>query len=239
MYKTGNIISYLKSDNYKEFHRFAQNKISLSDITERFNVSNQLALNAIKLIDANIMDKREDNINYRLEVICDMIFEGVPIDYILEQTEIGEPLNRSFTTTSFNSRKDAIIAKIKRRGIHDDKEIRKYVMITNKLKNYISIIQIENEILRTSDEDLNFLHISYNYGVSYTKVLERNQNIKKHGRAITTIDDALYDILKRNIAITERYIKGDSLTTLRRENKDLKYLNMIVETYQPYIKVVN
>lgn len=238
MYKTGNILSFLKKNNNKEFRKFAENELSLKDISDKFNVSNQLALNTVKKIDPDIINKREQDINQRLREIYDMLLEGVPIDYIINETSVAKPFKRNFKTSSMNSRKDAMIAKIKRHGVNDDEDFRRFVVITNKLKNYISILQIEDSLLNTKPEDVNMYRLSLAYDVSYTKVLERNQNLKKQGRAITTIDDDLYEILKRNIKIAERYAKGESVRVLSGEFKDLKYLDLIVKTYQPYIKVV-
>lgn len=238
MYKTGNVLSYLKSDNYRVFRQFVENEIAISEICDKFNVSHQLVISVLKQIDPDVMKKREQDIDYRLEILCDMVFEGIPMDYIIEELDVAEPLRHKFDKSPINSRKDATIAKIKRRGVEDAEKVRSYTTIRKKLRFYISTLQIENEIMNTPDETLNLRAISSKYGVSYNKVLERNRSIRRHGRAITSINDGFYQVLKRNVMITERYCRGESMSILKRENKDLRYLDVIIKSYEPYVKVV-
>ena len=239
VYKTGNIMSYLKKDNFYVYRKFIENEIPLKAISEKFNSTDQLTLDAIKKLDPHIMEKREQNINYRLETICDMVFEGVPIDYILNEHNIAKPFKQSCIGTSFNGYKDATIAKIRRRHICDVRKLRDYIVITDRLKHYIVTIQIEENINQTPKNKVNLSNLAKQYGVSYNKVLERNRSMHKHHRAITSLKTPVYEVLKRNVTLAQAYFKGTSLSQLRHQHKDLLYLDLIIQTYQPYIKIIS
>lgn len=238
MYKMGKIKRYFKENDYEHFKMFVRNEIDMRDVREELNATNQLVSYVVNQIDPDAFDKRRNDINQRLRVIYDMLMEGVSMDRVLED-DVMIPFNKTHRSNDINGRKDSIASLIKRHEVYDDPDFRRRITINNKLANYVNILEIENEILATPPEKLNLYRMAIKYGVSYSKVLERNRNLRRHGRTLTTVNDTLYHTMKRNIDIATAYKKGESIYGIKESYPDVRYIEMIIDSYEPFIKGVN
>lgn len=233
--KSKDIVSYL-NDN---MDAIIENKLSIKEIADKFNVTKQLVCYRIDHIDDTIFEQRDKLINDRLEIIRNQIMEGIPLEKIFEN-----PIASSFLTErgkeSIHRAKDLVLNRMRSRGIVDDNdEINRYTFVDAKLKNYINIVQIE-QALRDEEKHLwSKAEISRIYGASYVKVLKISDDMSQEPeyRALQNLPKQAYETLVRNTDIAIQHKKGKSFETMKKEHSNINEqdLNAIIESYEPYI----
>src|SRR5699024_6066655 len=147
--KSKDIVSYL-NDN---MDAIIENKLSIKEIADKFNVTKQLVCYRIDHIDDTIFEQRDKLINDRLAIIRNQIMEGIPLEKIFENL-IASSFLTERVKESIHRAKDLVINLMRSRGIvYNHDEINRYTFVDAKLKNYINIVQIE-QALRDEEKHL-------------------------------------------------------------------------------------
>lgn len=237
--KLNKVYNYLTKNNRRNLKRFAKNEINPIDVAEKCDVSKQLVSHEVIKIDENIFKERKEDNRERLEHIHNQLLEGIPLDVILKQ-----PYAKLFTTEATKKNihrgKDVIVSRMVTHGVIEKRsDMNKHIFVTDKLKNFINISQIEDEIKYSDENDLrNKAKIGRDFESSYTKVLNIRNQMQSHGRALPQLPDNQYNVLKRNIAIAKLSLEGESNESIQEKYPDVKDIDLIIESYEPYITLI-
>ena len=237
--KLNKVYNYLTKNNRRNLKRFAKNEINSIDVAEKCDVSKQLVSQEAIKIDENIFKERKENNRERLEYMRNQLLEGIPLDVILNQT-YAKMFMTEATKKNIHRGKDVIVSRMVTHGVIEKRsDMNKHIFVTDKLKNFINIAQIEDEIKYSDEHDLrNKAKIGRDFESSYTKVLNIRNQMQTYGRALPQLPDNQYKALKRNINIAKLSLERESNESIQEKYPDVKDIDLIIESYEPYITLI-
>lgn len=237
--KLNKVYNYFTKNNRRNLKRFAKNEINSIDVAEQCDVSKQLVSQEAIKIDENIFKERKENNRERLEHMRSQLLEGIPLDVVLKQP-YAKIFMTEATKKNIHRGKDVIISRMVTHGVIEKRsDMNKHIFVTDKLKNFINIAQIEDKIKYSDEYDLrDKAKIGRDFDSSYTKVLNIRNQMQAHGRALPQLPDNQYKALKRNIDIAKLSIDGESIESIQKQYPDVKDIDLIIKSYEPYITIV-
>lgn len=229
-----NIDDYIKK-NRKKIINF---EMTIKDIADKFGVTKQLVSYRINNMNTNIIDLRRKKSTANLEKIKNDILEGIPLEAILEQ-DYAQQFITHRGAENIHRAKDLILSRLRSHEVvPEDSDINRYTVVDAKLKNYVSILQIE-QAFKAFGTGVNKTEISRIYRVSYHKVLgiSREMSESPKHRALPNIPDDLYKVIHRNIRIVIDYhvLKSKKEVYAKYSNLTKKLINLILDAYKPFV----
>ncbi|HGO1493013.1 TPA: hypothetical protein ACK0CK_002636 [Staphylococcus aureus] len=231
--KPNKIRSYINAHE----HEIVNGDLDARDIAKKFGISIQNVYYHASIDGESVFTRRDRMITYNLKQIKEAIKEGIPLDVIIQQPYAVNVVS-DVGKNKINRAKDLIVSRMEgRQLVSKNEHIEQFVLVIDKLKYYITSIQIEKTL--NSYKSVNKRKLSKTIGVSYQKVLKVSDIMKKPPfRTMAKSSDELYEIVKRNVEMTETYIKEGRYSKVYDSYKDInkKTVKLIIQSYLPHIK---